>query len=112
MIRQFYDESRTFRVIGQNGSILYLSVNNQGLKTKQGAGTDESRHYRKAIFDIKIIPRKKNAFDTEQHNLLIKELFNAGAFTPERASSAIIALEAMMLENKDSIIQSLKQLIH
>ena len=112
LIRQFYDESRTFRVIGQNGSILYLSVNNQGLKTKQGAGTDESRHYRKAIFDIKIIPRKKNAFDTEQHNLLIKELFNAGAFTPERASSAIIALEAMMLENKDSIIQSLKQLIH
>lgn len=37
-----YDESRTFRVIGQNGSILYLSVNNPGTENKA-----RRRHRRK-----------------------------------------------------------------
>lgn len=38
------------------------------------------------------------------------QLLQSGAFTAQAADSAIIALNAMIMENKDSIIRGLKDL--
>ena len=70
---------------------------------------DGSTLYRKAVFDVKIVSQRKNQFDSEQHNSLIRELYQSGAFSPENAESAMVALDAMMLENKDKIIKALEK---
>ncbi len=110
LIREFYDEARSFRITGADGSTSYVSLSNQKLKLQPETGLDGSTLYRKAIFDIKIISQRKNSADAEQHNSLIRELYQAGAFTSEHAEGAVIALSAMTLENKDKIIQALEQL--
>lgn len=110
LIREFYDEARSFRITGEDGSTAYLSLSNQKLKLQPQTGMDGSTLYRKAVFDIKIISQRKNHFDAEQHNNLIRELYQLGAFSPENAESAIVALNAMTLENKDKIIKALEKL--
>lgn len=110
LIREFYDEARSFRITGTDGSTSYVSLSNQKLKPQPETGLDGSTLYRKAIFDIKIISQRKNSADAEQHNSLIRELYQAGAFTPEHAQGAVIALSAMTLENKDRIIRALEKL--
>ncbi len=110
LIRQFYDETRSFRILGEEGEVEYLTLDNRPLKPRAAQGMNGATLYRKAIFDIKIISARKTRFDAEKHNELIRELYQAGAFTPEGAASSIVALDAMMLENKDKIIRRLQQI--
>ena len=110
LIREFYDEERSFRITGPDNTVEYTTLSNARLKPVASQTPSGETVYRKAIFDIKISSQRKNAFNTETHNALIPSLFEAGAFTPQNAQSAIVAIEAMMLENKDSIIKSLQNL--
>ena len=109
LIREFYDEARSFRIIGEDGNTAYVSLSNQKLKLQSNVGMDGSTLYRKAVFDVKIVSQRKNQFDSEQHNSLIREFYQSGAFSPENAESAMVALDAMMLENKDKIIKALEK---
>lgn len=110
LIREFYDEERSFRIIGPDNTVEYTTLSNAHLKPVASRTSAGETVYRKAIFDIKISSQRKNAFNTESHNALITSLFEAGAFTPENAESAIVAIDAMMLENKDSIIKALQNM--
>lgn len=110
LIREFYDEQRCFRIAGDNGKVDYTTISNAELKMQQRIGESGEIYYRKAIFDIKIIPQRKNPFNTNTHNQLVLQLLQSGAFTPQAADSAIVALNAMVLDNKDRIIQSLQEL--
>ena len=101
LIRQFYDAQRNFRILGKNGDVEYLSVDKNLIKSR-------SSHYKSAIFDIRIVPQRKNPFNTISHNQLILDLMKMGAFTPQMAESSAIALDAMILDNKDEIIRKLK----
>ena len=65
---------------------------------------------RKAVFDIQIVPQRKNPFNTNTHNQLVMQLYQAGAFTAQMADSTIVALDAMIMDNKDRIIKSLREL--
>lgn len=110
LIREFYDEERYFRITGDNGEVDYTTLSNKELKTQEQIGETGEVYYRKSIFDIQIIPQRKNPFNTNTHNQLVMQLLQAGVFTPQAADSAIVALNAMVLDNKDRIIQSLQEL--
>lgn len=121
LIRQFYTEERKFRITGEAGAVDYVGLDNSGLADQpieqdmpmmpedtEGMGAQEQM-YRKVIFDIEIVPQKKNPFNTISHNQMIMDLFRMGAFQPEMADATATALDAMIFDNKDSLIQAVKE---
>lgn len=110
LIRQFYDESRGFRVTAPNGALAFIQVNNANLRD-QIMGEDAEGHelYRKPIFDLKIKAQKTSPFSRMEMNERAKELYQLGFFAPENAQAALGALEMMDFEGIDKIKEYVKQ---
>lgn len=117
LIRQFYDETRSFRITEPNGEHSFTEYNNAGIREQvlppayAGAENDPDfvPMYRLPIFDITIRPQKRNPFSRMSQNELAKELYAMGFFNPERAQEALGALELMDFEGKDSVMDTVKQ---
>ena len=112
LIRQFYDVTRSFRIISPNNSSGYdfVDLNNSKLQDQpMGAGSDGQMLYRKPIFDIKIKAQKKNPFSRMEQNERAKELYNLGFFNPERAQESLGCLDMMDFEGIDKVREYIKQ---
>lgn len=94
LISQFYSEERSFRITGEN-NVEYMKIGGKGAFTS-------------SVFDIEVSAQKKSSFDALTHNELIMKLLDSGAFEKEKREATISAISAMVLDNKKSIIQSLK----
>jgi hypothetical protein len=110
LIRQFYDEPRFFRVVGEDGMARFESYDNRGIRenlieTDLGVETG----FRKPIFDIKVVAQKQSPFNRMAQNELAKELFAMGLFKPEMADQARMVLEMMEFEGKDLLIKQIGQ---
>lgn len=110
LMRQFYDESRAFRVTGQGGNYEFVDFSNQNIKD-QSMGTDSEGNemFRRPVFDIKIKAQKRNAFSRMEQNERAKELYGMGFFNPERAQEAMGALEMMDFEGIDKVKEQVQQ---
>lgn len=113
LVRQFYDEARTFRITGEmagGGEYGFMSFSNSGIKD-QVTGLDSSgaETYRRPVFDIKIVAEKKNPFSQMTQNEYAKEFYQMGLFNPERAQESVIALSMMDFEGKDKVLQQVQQ---
>ena len=110
LIRQFYDEARSFRITGQNGEYQFIDVSNDGL-ADQVVGMDSGGvpMYRHPIFDLKLSAQKKNPFSRMEQNERAKELYAAGFFNPERAQEALNALDMMDFEGVEKVREKVKQ---
>ena len=101
LICQFYDDSRSFRINSQDGSVDFISFDklmfNSELSGKQ------------AVFDIAVTSQKSSPFSKTAQNELARELYAAGMFNPAAASSALICLEMMDFEGKNTIISKVEQ---
>ena len=111
LMRQFYDEARSFRITGQTpGSYAFVSMSNAQLREQPvGMTTDGVELYRKPIFDLKIKAQKKNPFSRAEQNERAKELYAAGFFNPERAQEAMGALDMMEFEGIDKVREYVSQ---
>lgn len=110
LMRQFYDEERTFRVTADNGSYTFSSLSNEMLKDQPiGAGIDGEMLYRKPVFDLKVKSQKKNPFSRMEQNETAKELYKLGFFNPERAQEALPCLEMMEFEGIDKVREHVQQ---
>ncbi len=109
LVRQFYDEMRSFRITGPNGS-RYEEVSGQSLREQVvGTAADGSAQTRRPVFDISIQPQKRNPFSRLSQNELAKELYSLGFFNPERAQEAIGALELMEFEGKSKVLRQITE---
>lgn len=110
LMRQFYDESRSFRIVGPNGAYSFTSFDNRGIKD-QVIGTDSMglELYRKPVFDIKIKAQKKSVYSRMEQNERAKELYGMGFFNPERAQEALPALEMMDFEGIEKVREQVQQ---
>lgn len=104
LIRQFYDEIRSFRVSETTGEYSFSDYSNKNLK---GVG-DEDAYYRKPVFDISVKTQKKSPYSRLSQNEMAKELFRLGFFNPEYKEQALFALELMDFEGKAGIEARLK----
>ncbi len=107
LIRQFYDQARSFRITGQDqGSYTFTTYSNKGIRD-QSLGVDRQGNplFRRPVFDIRIKAQKKNPFSQMIQNERAKELYGAGLFNPEQAQAALIALEMMEFEGKDKVVE-------
>lgn len=104
LIRQFYDETRTFRVTGPNsGEYEFVDVSNAQIKDQELMLASGQVMYRRPVFDLDVRAQKKNPFSIMEQNERAKELYAAGFFNPERAQEAQGALEMMEFEGIDKV---------
>ena len=104
LIRQFYDEARTFRITGEDGSYQFEDYSNQGIVPQQtGVDAMGQPMYRLPVFDIKIKPQKRSPFAREAQNQRALELYSAGFFAPENAQPALNCLEMMDFEGIEKV---------
>ena len=112
LMRQFYDETRSFRITGNTpGSYRFEEFNNAAIREQPmpTAYPGQETVYRRPIFDVKIKAQKKNPFSRMEQNERAKELYGLGFFNPERAQEALGALEMMEFEGIDKVREQVQQ---
>ncbi len=111
LIRQFYNEARSFRITAPNGmGYEFVQLSNAGLQDQPiGMDSDGITMYRKPVFDLKIKAQKKNPFSRMEQNERAKELYGLGFFNPERAQEAMGALDMMEFEGIDKVRERVQQ---
>ncbi|MPN49330.1 hypothetical protein SDC9_196948 [bioreactor metagenome] len=103
LIRQFYDEVRTFRITGGGDKGMdFADFSNAALQ-------DTTQSDRRPVFDIKVRAEKRNPFSQMAMNETAKELYRLGAFAPEKAQEALLMLEMMEFEGIDAVREKVSQ---
>lgn len=111
LIRQFYDETRHFRITGENGAVQFVEFNNANLKQETTLETYPGERFeegytpgeRKPVFDIVIKPQKRSAYSKLSQNELAKELYNLGFFNPELAPQSLAAIDMMDFDGIEKV---------
>lgn len=108
LIRQFYDEPRFFRVLGENGEQQFVAYDNTSIRLQRGdTGFGNEIYNRKPVFDIKVSAEKSSPFTTISRNELALQLYNSGMLNPEMRSQAILALDMMDFEGRSALLAKL-----
>ena len=111
LMRQFYDETRSFRITGETGKYEFVDFNN---KMMQGepippayAGQELEEGYmqlfRKPVYDIVVKPQKRSPYSKMAQNELGKELYGLGVFNPQLADQAMTLLEMMDFDGIEAV---------
>ena len=117
LMRQFYDETRSFRITGETGKYEFVDFNN---KMMQGeaippayAGQELEEGYielfRKPVYDIVIKPQKRSPYSKLAQNELAKEMYNMGFFNPQLAEQSMTALELMDFDGIETVKEKVQQ---
>lgn len=110
LIRQFYNMPRQFRIVGQYGMEQYVSYTNAGIQMEhQGNDFGQDMGFRLPVFDIKVSAQKKNVYTKVSQNELALQFFQMGFFNPQMTDQALMCLDMMEFDGKDSIMQKVAQ---
>ena len=110
LIRQFYDEPRQFRILGERGAMEFIQYSNAGIRPQeQGQAFGVELGYRLPVFDIKIRSQKSSPFSKLSQNEMAKEFFGMGFFRPDMADQALSCMEMMDFEGKDAVMNRVAQ---
>ena len=110
LMRQFYDEERVFRIIGETGRSEFVHFSGAALRAQAlpGVGGVELGS-REPIFDIVVSAEKKSMFSRLSQNETAKECYQLGFFAPRNADAALAALEMMDFEGIEKVRQRVRQ---
>lgn len=117
LMRQFYDERRSFRIIGETGAYEFIEFSNQMMQGQpippayKGQELEEGyiQLFRKPVYDIVIKPQKRSPYSKLAQNELAKELYNLGFFNPQYAEMSLTALELMDFDGIEGVKQKVQQ---
>ena len=110
LMRQFYDEERVFRIIGETGRSEFVHFSGAALRAQAlpGVGGVELGS-REPIFDVVVSAEKKSTFSRLSQNETAKECYQLGFFAPRNADAALAALEMMDFEGIEKVRQRVRQ---
>ncbi len=137
LVRQFYTDERTFRIVGPDGDYQFKKFDNSALLGEaSGAGLDENFGFGYGdkgdlglnesygvgtalepeetalpYFDVKLTVQKSNPYTRELSNQTILELASSGLFNPEMFDYNVPILRALQFEGRDALIKSLGDVI-
>lgn len=117
LIRQFYDEKRSFRITGDTGKYEFIQYSNAGLKGQPippaFPGQEKLPGYvpatRRPVFDIVIKAQKRSPYSKMAQNELAKELYGMGFFNPQLAEQSLTALDLMEFDGQEQIRDKVEQ---
>ena len=110
LMRQFYDGSRTFRILGESGAYEFKRMTESLLSgALVGADAAGALLYRTPVFDVRVQAQKQNPFSRMEQNERAKELYRLGFFDPNRAAEALTALEMMEFEGIDKVRRAVRE---
>lgn len=117
LMRQFYDETRSFRVTGKTGKYEFVDFNNSMMQGEPippaYAGQELEEGYvelfRKPVYDIVIKPQKRSPYSKLSQNEIAKELYGMGFFNPQLAEQSMTALEIMDFDGIESVKERVQQ---
>ncbi len=110
LIRQFYEESRTFRILGENGAMKFVQFSNALIK-EQEMGTDfnTSATYRTPLFDVEVTAQKQSPYSKMSQNELALQFYQVGFFNPQLADQALACLNMMDFDRKDFVMNKIAE---
>ena len=110
LMRQFYDEERIFRIIGETGRSEFVHFSGAAPRAQAlpGVGGVELGS-REPVFDIVVSAEKKSTFSRLSQNETAKECYQLGFFAPRNADAALAALEMMDFEGIEKVRQRVRQ---
>lgn len=109
LIRQFYDEPRKFRILGEHGEQQFKVFDNGTMRHQsvgEELGLDEGT--RMPIFDITVSAAKKSTYSKMAQNELALQFYDKGFFAPLNADASLACLEMMEFDGKDKILQKIQ----
>lgn len=128
LIRQFYDEPRVFRIIGDNGEEDFLPFDNRMMRPGEEVpaygmegGTQNGMpmpmqmditqpiREREPVFDVKVRAHKSNPFSRLSQNAMAQEFYQAGFFNPQLSDQALACLHMMDFEGKDEVEREIQK---
>ena len=117
LIRQFYDEQRTFRITGERGQNEYIHFSNATIQPQPippaYPGQELEPGYmeasRKPIFDVVVKPQKRSPYSKMAQNELAKELYQLGFFNPQLADQSLAAMELMDFDGQEKVRDKVQQ---
>ena len=110
LMRQFYDESRVYRITGQQGGTEYREFSGQMLRpqpVESVGGVELGAH--EPVFDITVSAAKKSTFSRLSQNETAKECYQLGFFAPANADAALACLDMMDFEGIEKVRQRVAQ---
>ena len=111
LIRQFYDQPRNFRILGQYGAQEFVrGYTNAGLQPQsQGNDFAVDMGMRMPLFDVKISAQKNNAYTKMAQNEMAIQFFSMGFFNPQNTDQTLMCLDMMEFDGKDGLMQKIAQ---
>ena len=108
--RQFYDQARSFRIVGQSGAAKYVQFSNAGIVPQpQGMDFGVDLGYRLPLFDIEVTAEKASPYTRMGQNELALQFYSAGFFNPQMAAPAEACLSMMDFDHKDEVLAKISQ---
>lgn len=117
LMRQFYDETRSFRIIGETGKYEFVEFSNAMMQGQpippayagQELEPDYIELFRKPVYDIVVKPQKRSPYSKMAQNELAKEMYNMGFFNPQLAEQSMTALELMDFDGIEGVKDKVQQ---
>ena len=110
LIRQFYDQPRCFRIMGERNAEEYVYYSNANIKPQWQAiemGVDMG--YRQPLFDIEVTAEKQSPYSRMSQNELALQFYSAGFFIPDNADQALACLDMMDFDRKQFVEEKIEQ---
>ena len=102
LIRQFYDEPRSYRVDGEEGRREYISISNKEIRNSENTLPAE--------FDVSVSAEKNNPYSRITQNQTLTDLWKMGLFRKETVQESLLMLESLHIDGKEKLIEGLRKL--
>ena len=117
LMRQFYDETRSFRIIGETGKYEFVDFSNKMMRGDpippayegQELEPDYVELFRKPVYDVVVKPQKRSPYSKLAQNELAKELYQLGVFNPQLADQSMTLLEMMDFDGIEKVKEKVQQ---
>lgn len=109
LIRQFYDEPRTFRITGETGMDEYQQINNAMLQPQVMNEYGMDFKTKEPVFDIKIKAQKSSPYARVSQNELALQFYNLGFFNPQLCDQALATIDMMDFEGKQKVKETIQK---
>lgn len=101
LMRQFYDQPRSYRVEDPDGGRAYIRFSNRDWR--------EDCKHRSVALDVAVSAEKNNPYSRIAQNQTLTDLWKMGVFQPEAAPAAALLLEGMYLDGKEKLLEGIRK---